>query len=219
MKTLFNWIQSSGATPFPVKLPGWVQALLGSAGGWGLFVVAFVDSSFGSFPVINDLLVVWLTIANPGHMVFYATMATLGSVLGCLVVFSLAHKGGEIVLHKRASPEQIERIRRWYERNEFLTVAVPAVLPPPTPFKLFVLAAGAFQVRWQYFVAALLLGRGVRYFLWGLLTIRYGERTIVFLRSNYLQVSGGIIALMLFVFLLFRLAERYRDRRSVASGA
>lgn len=199
-----------------MKLPGWVAGLLGSAGGWALLVVAFVDSSFGSFPVINDLLVIWLSLQNPQGMVFYASMATLGSVLGCLTIFLLAHKGGEVALRKKASPEQIERIRGWYERNEFLTVAIPAVLPPPTPFKLFVLAAGVFQVRVRYFLAALTVGRGVRYFMWGFLTIRYGERTMAFLRGNLLQFSAVIIGLMLAAFLLYRLLERHRARRRPA---
>lgn len=195
-----------------MKLPGWVVGLLGSAGGWALLVVAFVDSSFGSFPVINDLLVIWLSLQNPEHMVFYASMATLGSVLGCLTIFYLARKGGEVALRKKASAEQIERIRRWYERNEFLTVAIPSVLPPPTPFKLFVLAAGVFQVRLRPFLAALVVGRGVRYFTWGFLTITYGERTITFLRGNFLQVSAAVIGVMLVGFLVYRLVERHRAR-------
>jgi membrane protein YqaA with SNARE-associated domain len=117
---LFGLIQASGTNSFPVKLPGWVAGLLGSSGGWALLVIAFVDSSFGSFPVINDLLVIWLTLKNPQAMVFYASMATLGSVLGCLTIFYLAHKGGEVALRKKASAEQIERIRGWYERNHHL---------------------------------------------------------------------------------------------------
>ncbi len=204
------------------KLPGWAQSLiltlLGTGGGWGLFVIAFIDSSFGTLPVINDALVIALSLANPSRMVFYASMATLGSILGCLTIFYIAHKGGEAVLHRKASPEQIERIRRWYERNEFLTVAIPAVLPPPTPFKVFVLAAGAFQVRLKYFVAALAVGRGVRYFFWGFLAVHYGENAVTYLRSNYLQVSGIAVAVMLFGFLLMRLAERFRNRRQPAAN-
>jgi membrane protein YqaA with SNARE-associated domain len=215
---LLNLIQTSGATSAPANLPGWAQALLGTVGGWGLFVIAFIDSSFGSFPVINDLLVIWLSLQHPQRMVFYASMATLGSILGCVTIFFIAHKGGEVVLHKKASPQQIERMRRWYERNEFLTVAVPAVMPPPTPFKVFVLAAGAFQVRFRYFIAALALGRGVRYFAWGFLAIHYGERTMVFLRSNFLELSGAIMALMLAGFLTYRLIERYRARRRPAES-
>lgn len=199
------------------KLPEWAQSLilwmLGSAGGWSLFVIAFIDSSFGTLPVINDALVIALSLQNPQRMVFYATMATLGSMLGCLTIFYLARKGGDVVLHKKMSQQQIDRIRSWYERNEFLTVAIPAVLPPPTPFKLFVLAAGVFQVRVQYFLAALAVGRGVRYFMWGFLTVRYGDQTITYLRHNYLQVSAFIVAVILMTYLLLRVVERYRARR------
>lgn len=199
------------------QLPGWLQSLvnglLGFAGGWGLLVIAFFDSSFGTLPVVNDALVIALSIQNPERMGFYATMATVGSVLGCLTIFLLARKGGEVTLRRRASPEQIERIRRWYEKNEFLTVAIPAVTPPPTPFKIFVLAAGVFQVRLKYFVTAVAVGRGVRYFTWGFLAVHYGERAILFLRGNFLQVSGAAIVLILLGYLLMRVAERYRARR------
>lgn len=199
------------------KLPGWAQALihglLGAAGGWGLLVIAFIDSSFGTLPIINDALVIALSIANPSRMPFYASMATLGSILGCLTIFYIAHKGGEAVLRKRASQERIDRIRRWYERNEFLTVAIPAVMPPPTPFKVFVLAAGAFQVRVKYFLAALAVGRGVRYFLWGFLAVHYGDRSITYLRSNYLQVSGVAVGVILLAYLITRLVGWYRQRQ------
>lgn len=217
LSALPDWFQAMLA-----KLPGWAQAaitgLLGAGGGWALFVIAFIDSSFGTLPIINDALVIALSLQNPAAMPFYASMATLGSVLGCLTIFFLAHKGGEVVLQKKMTPQQIERIRGWYEKNEFLTVAIPAVMPPPTPFKLFVLAAGVFQVRVRYFVAALTVGRGVRYFMWGFLTIHYGDQTIVFLRSNFLQVSGVVVALMLTVYLIIRLREKYRNRRGIATA-
>lgn len=202
------------------KLPGWAQALvtslLGAGGGWGLLIVAFFDSSFGTLPVINDALVIALTLRNPSRMPFYAGMATLGSILGCLTIFYLAHKGGEVGLRKKMSQQQIDRIRGWYERNEFLTVAIPALMPPPTPFKLFVLAAGVFQVRLRYFLAALAVGRGVRYFMWGFLTIQFGDKTIVYLRSNFLQISGIVIAVLLTGYLGLRLTERFRNRRPQA---
>lgn len=204
------------------RLPNWaeklVNVLLGAAGGWGLFVIAYIDSSFGTLPVINDALVIALSLARPERMPFYATMATLGSVLGGLTIFFIARKGGEVTLQKKASPEKIERIRAWFDRNEFLAVAIPAVLPPPMPFKLFVLAAGVFQVRLKYFVVALILGRGVRYFFWGFLAVRYGERSIAFLLNNYLQVSGVAVGLMLLGWLVTRLAQRYYNRRQVTTG-
>lgn len=200
------------------RLPGWAQKfitfVLGSVGGWGLFFIAFIDSSFGTLPVINDALVIALSLQNPERMPFYAFMATAGSVLGCLTLYFFARKGGEMALRKKASPEKIERIRAWFDRNEFFAIAIPCVLPPPMPFKLFVLAAGVFQVRLRYFVVALTLGRGVRYFFWGFLAVRYGERSIAFLLDNYLQVSGVAVGVMLLGWLITRLASRYYNRRA-----
>ena len=213
---MLSWLSSSTAPLVPPEAPAWVAKLIAAAGGWGLLAVAFFDSSFGTLPVLNDLLVIWFSIQNPSHWVFYSSMATLGSVLGCAVLFFTARKGGELVLRKRASPERIERLRRWYEKNEFFTIAIPAVLPPPTPFKIFILAAGVFQVRFFYFVLALLAGRGVRYFLWGFLAMRYGEGTITYLTHNFLQVSAVAVGLILLGYLLIRVAQRYRSRGATA---
>ena len=107
-------------------------------------------------------------------------------------------------------------MRRWYERNEFLTVAVPALLPPPTPFKLFVLAAGVFQVRLRYFLAALTFGRGLRYFGWGFLGAYFGSQALAYLQHNFLQIAGIAIGLILIGYLLSRLAERFRRPRASA---
>ncbi|MFQ5723690.1 MAG: YqaA family protein [Terriglobia bacterium] len=203
------------------KLPGWAQSLihslLGTQAGAALFVIAYIDSSFGTLPVINDALVIAFSLANPENMVFYATMASLGSILGCLTIFTLARKGGEAVLrrHKQATPERIERIRRWYERNEFLTVAIPAVMPPPTPFKVFILAAGVFQVRLRSFLIALTLGRGLRYFLWGFLAVWKGEEAVEFLRTHFLQVSAAAVGVILVIYVTLRIVQRYRARRRV----
>lgn len=204
-----------------IHAPKWVQALLGVLGGWGLFVIAFLDSSFFTLPILNDLLVIVFSVHRPELMPFYASMTSLGSILGCLVIFYLAHKGGEVVLRKKASAERIARIQGWFERNEFLAVAIPAVLPPPTPFKLFVLAAGVFQVRLRYFLTALTLGRGLRYFLLGFLAVSFREKSLTYLayaQKNPLQVSGAVIALMLFGYLIVRLVQRYGPRRPAQPG-
>jgi membrane protein YqaA with SNARE-associated domain len=219
---LFFLAQPPPESLLPAKTPGWVKSLVG-AGHWGLFALAYIDSSFGSLPILNDILLIALSIQNPDLMPTYAAMATLGSVLGCLTLYAVVYKGSEVVLHKKARPEQIERMRRWFEHNEFLTVAIPALLPPPTPFKLFVLAAGVFQARWQYFLVALLLGRGLRYFLWGFLAVRYREDTLNFLfylRKHPWQVAGMALVLLLVGFLAIRLWDRWHTRRpAAASGA
>ena len=217
---LLRFLQAPGG-PLPFNsAPGWVQALIGAWGGWGLLLIAFFDSSFGTLPILNDLLVIWFSIQNPDGMVFYAAMATLGSVLGCLTIFAIAHKGGEAVLRRKASPEQIERIRRWYERNEFLTVAIPAILPPPTPFKIFVLAAGAFQVRLKYFLAALAVGRGLRYFLWGFLAVAYREKAIsavFYMRDHPLHGAGIGVVLMGIGYLVLRTVHHFQTRPAAES--
>lgn len=202
--------------PVPAHTPGWVQHLVGILapfGGWGLFVIAFLDSSFLTFPILNDLFVVWLSIRRPERMLFYASMTAAGSVLGCLVIYSLSKKGGEALLRRKARPEQIERMSRWYEKYEFLTVTIPAVLPPPTPFKVFIIAAGVFQVRLRHFLPAVVLGRGVRYYLEGFLAVRYGEEAINFVQKNFLQVSLAAMGLVAVGFLILRFVGRARARR------
>ncbi|PYU10169.1 MAG: hypothetical protein DMG29_18020, partial [Acidobacteria bacterium] len=145
------------------KLPHWLQPLVVSLGGLGLFVVAFLDSSVLSFPVINDLLVIQLSIWSPARMPYYALMATLGSVGGCVLLYFLARKGGE-AMFRRLAGARAESIRAWVGRNGFTSVLATALLPPPTPFKIFVVAAGVFQVRLWSFTLALVIARGFRYF-------------------------------------------------------
>lgn len=211
---MLNLFQAPAGSPLPPDTPGWVQGLISAVGGWGLLAIAFFDSSIGTLPILNDLLVIWFSILRPSRWVFYATMATVGSVLGCLVVFYIGRKGGEVALSKTAKKHQIDRIRRWYEKNEFLTVALPAVLPPPTPFKIFVLAAGVFQVRLRYFLAALSLGRGVRYFFWGMLGAYWGQKALNYVRENFLRMSALAIGLILVGYIVSRLADWYRRRPS-----
>src|SRR5260370_8566385 len=121
-----------------------VHELAYSLGGVGLFAVAFLDSSFLTFPVINDLLVIDLSIKNPALMPYYALMSTLGSVSGCLPLYSVAKKGEEALFHRHAG-EYAPRIRAWIDRNSFLSVLIAALLPPPTPLKFFVLPPVTFR--------------------------------------------------------------------------
>lgn len=179
------------------KLPKWLGGLVASLGGVGLFIVAFLDSSVLSFPVVADFLVIEQSSANPARMPYYALMATVGSLAGCIWLYLLAKKGGEAMYRRRAG-KRAERIRWWVERNAFASVAIPAILPPPMPFKPFILAAGVFQVRWRTFVLALVAGRGLRYFLEGILAIRYGREAIDLLMAHKLGFTlGAVLAVVL----------------------
>jgi membrane protein YqaA with SNARE-associated domain len=163
--------------PKPIKFPLWLQRIATSLGGVGLFVIAFLDSSVLSFPVVTDLLVIEEAIRKPALMPYYAAMASIGSLAGCIWLYLLAKKGGE-AFFQRGAGTRARKIRRWVESHAFLSVFIPAMLPPPMPFKAFVIAEGVFQVPLRTFVVALLLGRGLRYFGEGFLAIRYGDAAI-----------------------------------------
>ncbi len=176
-------------------LPHWLQAIVASAGGLGLFLIAFLDSSVLTFPIINDLLVIELTIQYPARMPYYAAMATLGSVGGCLLLYYLARKGGEAMLRKHAGA-RAQRIREWIGRHGLVSIIVTALLPPPTPFKVFVIAAGALKMPVRTFVIGLLAARTLRFFAEGFLAIRYGDRVAGFLLTHKLLVAGIAIGVV-----------------------
>jgi membrane protein YqaA with SNARE-associated domain len=196
------------ALPAPkFHLPLWLQAIVASAGGLGLFLIAFLDSSVLTFPVINDLLLIDLSIRNPARMPYYAAMATLGSVGGCLLLYYLARKGGEAMFHKHAGP-RAQQIHAWIDRNGFLSILVTALLPPPTPFKVFVIAAGALEMPVRTFALGLLAARAIRFFGEGFLAIRYGDQASQFLLTHKLEVAGIVVGAVLCLYLLSLVALR-----------
>jgi len=179
------------------NLSGWKQHIVAFAGGLGapgLFLISFLDSSVLTFPVINDLLLIELSIQRPARMPLYALMASLGSVLGCVVLYFIARKGGEAFFQKKAGA-RAEVIRSWVERNGFGGMLVAALLPPPTPFKIFVFAAGVFEVPLISFAGAITLARLFRYFGVGYLAVRYGADALPYLATHKMQVA--VIALVL----------------------
>ena len=167
-----------------------------SLGGPGLFAVAALDSSFVSLPQINDLLVVVMVIDKPSLMLYYAAMATLGSVVGCFVIYVLANKGGEAVLRRRLSTGRVDRALALYRRYGVLALMVPALLPPPAPFKLFVLGAGLAGVRPLKFVAGIAIARMIRYTILGTLAIYYGQAALELMKTHGPAVGLGLAGLI-----------------------
>jgi len=185
-------------------------------GGPGLFLVAFLDSSLLSLPEINDLLIVWMVTRHKTRMVYYATMATLGSIAGCLSLYYVGRRGGERMLRKRFSDRHVSRAMELYRRYGALAIIVPALLPPPAPFKIFVLLAGVARVPLWTFVMAITVGRGLRYFGEGLLAVWYGDLALDWLRTN-----GRVIALAMGIAALIGGVAFYvwkSRRRPVSSG-
>lgn len=171
----------------------WIQAFALSWGGPGLVLIGFLDSSFLSLPEVNDLLVVYMVTQHKHLLLYYSLMATLGSVAGCLALYLVARKGGEAFLRKRFKASHIDRGLRLYQKYGLLVVIVPALLPPPAPFKIFVLLAGVAAVPLWQFVAAVFIARFTRYFGEGLLAVWYGEQAGGFIKENAAE-AGLILA-------------------------
>jgi membrane protein YqaA with SNARE-associated domain len=186
-----------------------VVAFASGLGAPGLFLISFLDSSVLTFPIINDLLLIELSMEHPARMPVYAFMASLGSVLGCVVLYFIARKGGEAIFHKKAGKHG-HAIRHWVERNGFVGMLLAALLPPPTPFKFFVLAAGVFEVPLFSYTSAIAIARLFRYFGIGYLAIRYGAGAMPYLVQHKLQVTVVVIALVGISYVLSRVLLKRR---------
>jgi membrane protein YqaA with SNARE-associated domain len=189
-----------------------IQAFATAIGGPGLFIIAFLDSSFLSFPEVNDLLVVTTVLAYPHWLVYYAGLSTLGSLLGCLTLYYAARHGGERFIRTRFRGPTLERATRLSREYGVVALLVPSLLPPPAPFKIFVLLAGVSGVSPVAFTLTIALGRGIRFFGIGLLTFWYGEAITQMLAANGRTIAywlaGGALAVALAVVAWKRLRRR-----------
>jgi len=190
----------------------WLYTTAVALGGPGLFTVAFLDSSFISLPQINDILVVLMVTAHKSWMVYYALMATAGSIVGCYVIYYLADRGGAAFVRKRLKPGHIERTLALYQRHGLLALMVPALLPPPAPFKLFVIAAGLANVRPLQFVLAIAVARGLRYLALGILAIYYGDAALDLMRTHGRAVALGLVGLIMAGVAIWWLRSRKRTQ-------
>ena len=182
------------------RIVGRVQAMALALGAPGLFLVAFLDSSFFSLPEIADLLVIWMVTQHKGRLVIYVIAATLGSTAGCLLLYSLGRKGGDALVRKRFKSTTVDKALAAFQRHGVMAVLIPSVLPPPAPFKIFVLLAGVAEIGVGQFATAVAIGRGARYFTEGLLAVWYGEQAMDFIRDNGATVSLGIVTLLVVAF-------------------
>jgi membrane protein YqaA with SNARE-associated domain len=196
----------------------WIEALALQLGGPGLFLIAFLDSSFLSLPQINDLLIIWMVTKNPTLMPWYVTMATLGSIAGCTVMYFIGKKGGDALLRKRFRESHVLRGLALFQRYGVMAILVPAILPPPAPFKIFVMLAGVAKVPLTKFWLAIAIGRGLRYLAEGILAVRYGEQALTFIGAHGREVSLWVAGILLAAGLAFVLWRRLRPRSSPTSA-
>jgi len=172
-----------------------ILAALKPLGVWGVLGFATVDAAFLGMPL--DAIVAGYVWANPHRLVLYSAMAAVGSALGSIVWYVLGYKGGEVLLLKRIGEKRFNKIKASFEEHEFLAIMVPSMLPPPTPFKLFVLSAGVAEMRFSHFLAAIFSGRFLRFVLLSFLVIRFGPQIVGFLSGmvhHHLRVVIALIA-------------------------
>jgi len=184
---------------FMQRVASAVEHMAEQWGAPGLAAVAFFDSSFLTLPEVADLLVVIFTIRDPSQWFYFAAMTTMGSVAGCYALYMVGRKGGEAMVRRGFHERHIDRTLEWFRRHGAPLLIVPAMLPPPMPFKLFVLLAGVSGVRAWPFLAAIVLGRGVRYGGEAYLARWYGEDTLRFMRQHATEFFWpvvGIVALI-----------------------
>ena len=197
----------------------WIQGFAVALGGPGLFVIALLDSSFLSFPDVTDVLIVVLVAKHPERFLWYTLLPTIGSIIGCYLLYSLAKRGGEAFLRKRLRERHVERAFAIFRKYGLFAVAIPSILPPPVPFKMFVLVAGAARVRTLDFLVAVTIGRGIRYIGEGVLALWYGEWALEFLRTNARAVSlwlGAIVATIAVVWMWW---SRRQGRIDASAGS
>jgi membrane protein YqaA with SNARE-associated domain len=193
----------------------WIRAVALTLGAPGLFLVAFLDSSFLSLPEINDLLLIWMVTRHKGRIVLYAVGSMLGSIAGCFVLYYLGRKGGEALIRRRFGHERVERALASVRRRGMMAVLIPSLLPPPAPFKIFVLLAGVAGINASRFALAIGIGRGIRYFGEGLLAVRYGDQATAYLENNLRNVTLAVIGLLLLGLAGSALWSQARRRKSL----
>ena len=173
--------------------------------GPAMILIGALDSSLLSLPEVNDYLVVARCYTHPRTVFFFPMFAAIGSVLGCLLLYTILSRGGRAVLHRRFRLEHVLRVERAYARFGILALVVPALLPPPMPFKIFVATAGALQFPRRRFLLTIFLARSLRYYVEGTLAVFYGERVLRFFKDNGLlivSIVAGVCLVGLAIYLL-----------------
>jgi len=184
-----------------------------------MIVIGALDSSLLSLPEINDYLVVGRCIKHHSAVFYFPLFAAAGSVIGCTLLYTIMRRGGQALLRRRFRAEHILRAEQAYARFGFFALAVPAVLPPPLPFKIFVATAGALEYpRWR-FLLTVMIARSLRYYTEGILAVFYGRRVLSFIKDNGLLVVSVVCAVGLVTLLIYLLSGHGRAATTAGKAA
>ena len=191
-----------------------VWAMLKPLGSWAVFAIAGIDSAFFGFPL--DPVVASYVYQDRPRFLLYAVMASAGSAVGCIIFYLIGYKGGEVLLEKRISRTKFNKIRSSFDRHEFWALMFPSMIPPPFPFKVFVLAASVFEMNFWHFLLAIFAGRLVRFLILSLLVLKFGPQVVALASA---AVAKHWLALLLAVAAIAGLLARlwYRARRASSS--
>ncbi len=183
--------------------------------GPGLLLVALVDSSFLTIPEGNDLLIVLLSAGNSWHkMTYYVLMTIIGSMMGCVLLYIAGRKGGSPLLKRKFQEQTLSRVERLFAKYGVFTVILPSILPPPCPFKVFVLSAGAFRLKLGQFLFAVAVGRTVRYSMWGVLAVLYGDALKGFMQSRMTDLGIALFVMFLLILTVLVIRHYYRAKQN-----
>jgi membrane protein YqaA with SNARE-associated domain len=202
---MFDWLRTVGLwlEQYVIAVPLYIAAP-------AMVLIGALDSSLLSLPEINDYLVVGRCYRYPGAVFYFPLFAAAGSVLGCWLLYSIMRRGGQALLRKRFKPESIKKVERTYERYGFLAIAIPAILPPPLPFKIFVATAGTLEYPKWKFLTTVMIARSFRYYVEGILAVFYGRRVLFFLKDNGLVIISVVAGLALIGVVVYSIINRKR---------
>ena len=196
------------------RIVGRIRALAMALGAPGLILVAFLDSTFLPLPGATDLLLIIMTTRHKEFVLWYILAAIGGSLAGCLVMHAIGKKGGEALVRKRFTGEKIERAMASLQRHGIIAVLVPSLLPPPAPFKIFVLLAGVVGISATRFATAIVIGRAIRYGALGYLAIRYGGRASTYVAEHGTQASLALVGVLVGGFAGYMLWTKARSGKT-----
>jgi membrane protein YqaA with SNARE-associated domain len=206
-----------------------VLHLVAPLGPFAVFAIAFVDSA--AIPIPMDALIATYVYQRPTMfwIIVFPILGGVGSAIGSLIIYFIGRKGGEVALAKRVSQAKIDHLRATFEKREFLALMVPSMLPPPTPFKLFIFSAGVFCMKLRDFLFAVTVGRFIRFLVLAILTVRFGPQIVdvagtLFTRHKWATI-GGIVVVCLIAYLIIRawkepveeLAHELEEHQEVAA--
>ena len=193
------------------------MAFLKPFGFWGLGALSFVDAGFFPIPPTMDLVLIGYVLADPSRLVLYCFVASVGSALGSLIPYYIGRAGGELFLLKRINRKRYEQLRDRFAKQEFFVIAIPAMMPPPFPLKVFEFAAGVFEMRPLVFATAIFTGKLIRFLIFAIVTVVYGPTIVHTFGREFHQHFGlvlsfiGLLLVLLGVYIVRKVAGRKRS--------